>query len=213
MAEGLRERKKRQTLRRISDVAISLFVARGFDQVTIAEVAEAAEVSPNTVYNYFHTKEDLVLPPEAASHRRLAGIVAARGVGQSAARAVLVHLRQEVRDRERTVGLTPGFGRVLAMMLATPSLAARLGDLAVQNVDELAALLAEETGAPAGDQVPRLVASQIGWFHSLVFTEIGTRTLAGEEPDAIAEPVLTLLDAIEDLLGERVLEYAVREVS
>ena len=67
MSEGLRERKKRQTRQRISDVAIGLFVAHGFDNVTIAEIAAAAEVSVNTVYNYFHVKEDLVLPPEEAS--------------------------------------------------------------------------------------------------------------------------------------------------
>ena len=51
--------------------------ARGFDNVTIAEVAAAAEVSVNTVYNYFQAKEDLVLPPEEASPQRLADIVRA----------------------------------------------------------------------------------------------------------------------------------------
>ncbi|MFI5613134.1 TetR/AcrR family transcriptional regulator [Amycolatopsis sp. NPDC051903] len=210
MAEGLRERKKRQTLRRISDVAIGLFAERGFDDVTIAEVAEAADVSEGTVYNYFRTKEDLVLPPHEASPRRLADVVAGRSAGQSAARAVLAHLRAEVRGRERTVGLTPGFGRVLAMMLATPTLAARLGDLAGRMVDELAELLVAEAGAAAGDRRPRLVASQLGWVHSLVFAEIGARTVAGESADDIAAAAEDLLDAVEDLLGDRVLEYAVR---
>ncbi|WP_432853079.1 TetR/AcrR family transcriptional regulator [Amycolatopsis sp. CA-161197] len=208
---GLRERKKQQTARRISDVAIGLFVERGFGEVTIVEVAEAADVSEGTVYNYFRTKEDLVLPPDEASPKRLADIVAGRAAGQSAAHAVLARLREEVRGRERTVGLTPGFGRVLALMQATPSLAARLGDLAAQMVDELAVLLAEETGAAAGDPVPRLVASQIGWLHSLVFGEIGARTVAGEAPDVVAGVVEELLDTVEGLLGERVLGYAVRE--
>ncbi|MEV6184397.1 helix-turn-helix domain-containing protein, partial [Streptomyces sp. NPDC052015] len=53
MAEGLRERKKRQARQHISDVATGLFLERGFDEVTIAEIAEAADVSVNTVYNYF----------------------------------------------------------------------------------------------------------------------------------------------------------------
>ncbi|GAB3891203.1 hypothetical protein GCM10027612_36670 [Microbispora bryophytorum subsp. camponoti] len=83
MAEGLRERKKRQTRRRIAEVAVRLFVERGFDDVTMAEVAQAAEVSVNTVYNYFQAKEDLVLPPEEASPRRLADIV---GSGRRASR-------------------------------------------------------------------------------------------------------------------------------
>lgn len=64
---GLRERKKRQTRSLISDVASGLFVQRGFDNVTVAEVAEAAGVSAKTVFNYFPRKEDLFLDryPEA----------------------------------------------------------------------------------------------------------------------------------------------------
>lgn len=61
MAEGLRERKKRQTRQYISDVATGLFLERGFEAVTVAEVADAANVSVNTVYNYFPAKEDLFL--------------------------------------------------------------------------------------------------------------------------------------------------------
>ena len=141
MSEGLRERKKRQTRQRISDVAIGLFVAHGFDNVTIAEVAAAAEVSVNTVYNYFQAKEDLVLPPEEASPQRLADIVRERRPGQSAADAVLARLRQEVRGRERRLGLSEGFGRVLEMMRAAPTLTARLEQLAHQMTAELAGQL------------------------------------------------------------------------
>ncbi|TLF66463.1 helix-turn-helix transcriptional regulator, partial [Nonomuraea sp. KC401] len=107
MGEGLRERKKRLTRQHISEVALGLFVERGFDSVTIAEVAVAAEVSVNTVYNYFDSKEDLVLPPDEASPQRLADIVRARRPGESAAGAVLGTLRREVRGRERRVGLSP----------------------------------------------------------------------------------------------------------
>ncbi|MCK2219409.1 TetR/AcrR family transcriptional regulator [Actinomadura sp. ATCC 31491] len=211
MSEGLRERKKRQTRRRISDVALGLFVERGFDAVTIAEVAAAAEVSVNTVYNYFDAKEDLVLPPEEASPQRLADIVRRRPAGRSAAEAVLARLREEVRGRERRVGLSAGFGRVLEMMRAAPTLTARLESLAAEMTDALAALLAEETGAAPGDPLPRAVAWQLGSVHALVLSEIGRRTAAGQHPDAVAEAVLELLDVVEGLLGERVLAYAVRE--
>ncbi|MFF7230982.1 TetR family transcriptional regulator [Streptomyces sioyaensis] len=213
MSEGLRERKKRQTRQHLSEVAIGLFVERGFDQVTIAEVAAAAEVSVNTLYNYYEAKEDLVLPPDQASPQRLADIVRARRPGESAARAVLAHLRDELRRRDRTVGLTAGFGRVFAMMRAAPTLTARLEDLGRQMTEALGAVLAEETGAAPDDQMPRAVASQIGWCHSLVYSEIGRRLVAGEEPDAIAAAVLELLDLVEDLLSERTLTYALCEGS
>ncbi|MFI6802409.1 TetR/AcrR family transcriptional regulator [Streptosporangium canum] len=211
MTEGLRERKKRQTRQRISRVATGLFVERGFEHVTIAEVAAAAEVSVNTVYNYFATKEDLVLPPEEASPQRLADIVRGRSPGEPAVQAVLARLRDEVRRRDRKVGLTEGFGRVLEMMQAAPTLTARLSDLGGQMTDALAAALAEETGAAPDDPLPRVVAWHLGCVHSLVYAEIGRRTAAGESPDVIAEAVLRLLDAVESLLGERVLTYAVRK--
>jgi AcrR family transcriptional regulator len=211
MTEGLRERKKRQTRQRISDVATGLFVERGFEHVTIAEVAAAAEVSVNTVYNYFPTKEDLVLPPDQASPQRLADIVRQRGAGESAAEAMLRHLRDEVRRRDRKLGLTGGFGRVFDMMRAAPTLTARLESLGQQMTDALAAVLAEETGAAPEDPLPRVVAHQLGCFHSLVFAEIGKHLAAGESPDTIAEATLDLLTAIEDVLGERVLTYAVRK--
>ncbi|WP_285623660.1 TetR/AcrR family transcriptional regulator [Actinoallomurus iriomotensis] len=211
MEEGLRERKKRQTRQRISDVATGLFVERGFENVTITEVAAVADVSVNTVYNYFDAKEDLVLPPDEASPQRLADIVRQRAPGESAARAVLARLRDEVRRRDRKLGLTEGFGRVFQMMRAAPTLLARLDELGRQMTEALAAVLAAETGAAPDDPRPRVVAAQIGWFHALVFAEIGERVTAGQGPDEIATAVLELLDTVEELLGERLLAYAVRE--
>ncbi|OLT34008.1 TetR family transcriptional regulator [Actinomadura sp. CNU-125] len=208
MAEGLRERKKRETRRRIADAAVGLFVARGFDDVTIAEVAEAADVSVNTVYNYFEAKEDLVLPPHQG--RRLADIVAAREPGEAAAAAVLRRLREEVRRRDPALGLTPGFGGFYAMMRAAPTLLARLDDIAVRMEADLAGLLAAETGAAPDDPVPGLVAGQIGWLHARVLMEAGKRTEAEQDLDAMAAALLDLLDAIEGLLGPRVLGYAAR---
>ncbi|RSN68494.1 MULTISPECIES: TetR/AcrR family transcriptional regulator [Actinomadura] len=208
MAEGLRERKKRETRRRIADAAAGLFTARGFDAVTIAEVAAAADVSVNTVYNYFETKEDLVLPPHQGN--RLAAIVAAREPGESAAEAVLRRLREEVRRRDPVLGLTPGFAAFHAMMRAAPTLLARLDDIAVRMEADLAALLARETGAGPDDPVPGLVAGQIGWLHARVLMELGRRTEAGHDVDATAGAMLDLLDAAEGLLGPRVLDYARR---
>lgn len=65
MTEGmsLRERKKLQTRHRLLAAATALFAERGFDKVSVAEIAEAAEVSKMTVFNYFAGKEDLVLAP------------------------------------------------------------------------------------------------------------------------------------------------------
>lgn len=208
MSEGLRERKKRETRRHVRETALGLFVERGFEHVTIAEVAAAAGVSANTVYNYFETKENLVLPPDEASPQRLADMVRGRRPGEGAVPAVLRTLRGEVRSRDRKLGLTDGFGRVLEMMRAAPTLTARLEDLGRQMTDALAAVLAEETGDSPTAPLPRVVAAQVGALHSLVYAEIGRRTAIGEEPDTVAAAVLDILDAAEELLGGHILTYA-----
>jgi AcrR family transcriptional regulator len=105
MAEGLRERKKRQTRQYISDVATGLFLERGFDVVTVAQVADAADVSVNTVYNYFPTKEDLFLDRSKGVVDRLSRWVRGREQGESAAAAVLRELRDEVEAVSPRVGL------------------------------------------------------------------------------------------------------------
>ena len=74
--EGLRERKKRQTRAAIADAAMALFAEHGFDAVTVADVARAADVSEKTVFNYFPAKEDLVL--HGGEERRAALIEAIR---------------------------------------------------------------------------------------------------------------------------------------
>ena len=57
---GLRERKKLQTRQLIAETARALFTERGFEHVTVSEIARTADVSEKTVFNYFPTKEDLV---------------------------------------------------------------------------------------------------------------------------------------------------------
>lgn len=81
MAEGLRERKKRETKQRISDIATGLFLEHGFVTVTIAEIADAADVSVNTVYNYFPAKEDLFLDRMEGVTLRLSRMIRGRDRG------------------------------------------------------------------------------------------------------------------------------------
>ncbi|MBY8881903.1 TetR/AcrR family transcriptional regulator [Streptomyces sp. PLK6-54] len=210
LAVGLRDEKRRQTRRHIAEVATGLFLERGFAQVTIAEVARTAEVSVNTVYTYFPSKEDLVFYPEEASAQRMVQMVQDRAPGQSAAAAVLAALRGELRNGERMVGLTQGFGRFLEMVRAEPTLSVRLDAIGREMVEALGSVLAAETGAASGDPTPHLVASQLGWAQTELFREIGRRTRAGQPPGTVAEAALALLDTVESLLSPTLLTYATR---
>lgn len=145
-AEGLRERKRRLTRQRISDVATALFAVRGFDNVKVSEVADMVGVSEKTVYNYFPTKESMVLDQADESIERLARALRERGPGESVSGAVMRALQHdtEVFDRlpDELVTFIPMFA---AMVAATPSLAAALMEIR----SRLAAVVAEELAVRA----------------------------------------------------------------
>ncbi|MFH8571471.1 TetR/AcrR family transcriptional regulator [Streptomyces sp. NPDC017993] len=210
MAEGLRERKKRQTRQHISDVATGLFLERGFDAVTIAEVAEAADVSVNTVYNYFPAKEDLFLDRSKSLVDRLSRSVRGRDKGESAAAAVLRDLREEAVAVSPSLGLIDGYDRFMRVVHDAPTLKARLWYLQQESLVNLEDTLREETGAGPEDPLPLLVAGQISWVHSTVIGAIAREMLAGRTAAAVSREALALLDEMADLLSEKVLNYAVR---
>ncbi len=210
MAEGLRERKKRQTRQHLSDVATGLFLERGFDAVTIAEVAQAADVSVNTVYNYFPTKEDLFLDRSSGIVDRLSRYVRGRDGGESAADAVLRELRIQVESVSPTVGLMEGYESFMRVIEGADGLKARLWHVQQEALLRLEATLLEESGAEPGDPVPVLVAGQLSWVHGTLMGYIGREMVAGRRAAEVSRDALVLLDDIEDLLGEKVLNYARR---
>ena len=209
-AEGLRERKKRQTRQNISDVATGLFLERGFDAVTIAEIAEAAEVSVNTVYNYFPAKEDLFLDRSQGLIDRLPRYVRGRDKGESAAAAVLRELRTQVEEVSPAVGLFDGYDRFMRVVDGSPALRARLAHLQQEVLRAVERTLREETGAAPGDPLPLLIGSQLAWLQRTLMEYINGQMVAGRAPAEVSRDALVLLDEMEDLLGERVLNYAVK---
>ncbi|MFI0814353.1 TetR/AcrR family transcriptional regulator [Streptomyces sp. NPDC021098] len=210
MAEGLRERKKRQTRQYISDVATGLFMERGFDAVTIAEIAEAAEVSVNTVYNYFPTKEDLFVDREDEVVDRPSRLVRERAVGQSAARALLEQLRQDIRERQPYVGLSEGYERFRQVMVDSPTLMARLFTMQGKTVGHLGVTLREEAAAAPQDPTPEFIAHQLVGLQNAVQRSIIRALAEGGGTDEVAEDALRAVDVMESLLSDTVLNYAVK---
>ncbi|MGW7008308.1 TetR/AcrR family transcriptional regulator [Streptomyces sp. NPDC054933] len=208
--EGLRERKKRQTRQNISDIATGLFLGRGFDAVTIAEIADAANVSVNTVYNYFPAKEDLFFDRSKGVIDRLTRYVRGRDKGESAAAAVLRELRGRVEEVSPSVGLFDGYDRFMRVVQDSHALKARLWYLQQEVVESVERTLREETQADPGDPLPLLVGSQLAWLQSTLMGYIGGQMMAGRNPAEVSREALALLDEMEDLLGERVLNYAAK---
>jgi AcrR family transcriptional regulator len=180
--------------------------------VTVAEVADAANVSVNTVYNYFPAKEDLFLDRSEGVVDRLARWVRGREKGESAAAAVLRELRDEVEAASPRLGLMTGYARFMQVIHEAPALRSRLWAIGQEVLVTLEEALREETGAPAADPLPGLIAGQINWVHQTVISVIGREMMAGRPPGEVSREVLVLLDDMEDLLSEKVLNYAVRAV-
>ncbi|MFE6101722.1 TetR/AcrR family transcriptional regulator [Streptomyces laurentii] len=211
MAEGLRERKKRQTKQRISDIATGLFLERGFTAVTVAEIAEAADVSVNTVYNYFPAKEDLFLDRMDGITQRLARMIRGRDAGESAARAVLREIRGHVGAVSPAYGLMEGFADFMRVIEDAPTLKARLYHLQQEVRRATVEALREEAGTGPGDPMPFLVGGQIIWIQETVVEFVTDAMLAGRHPHEVSREALGLLDEVEELLGDAVLDYAVRD--
>ncbi|MFD8457110.1 TetR/AcrR family transcriptional regulator [Streptomyces antimycoticus] len=210
MAEGLRERKKRQTRQHISDVATGLFMERGFDAVTIAEIAEAAEVSVNTVYNYFPAKEDLFVDREEEVVDRPSRLVRERAAGRSAAQALMDQLRQDIRERHPYVGLTEGYERFRQVIVESPTLMARLFAIQGQTVHRLGATLREEAAADPRDPTPEFIAHQLMGLQNAVLRSIIRGLAEGGGVDEVAEDALRNVGVMESLLSDTVLNYAVK---
>ncbi|HEV2374627.1 MAG TPA: TetR family transcriptional regulator [Streptosporangiaceae bacterium] len=162
-AEGLRERKKRLMRQQLSDTATRMFMAHGFDAVRVAEVAQACGVSEKTVFNYFPTKESLVLDRLEATVESLRTGLADQDVPP--AEAALGILGRELSamttwlagqdDPGQAAQAIRRFGDLIR---ATPSLRAYQSDMMDQFVAVAAQVLAARAGMGADDPEPQIAA-------------------------------------------------------
>src|ERR1039457_6566376 len=155
---GLRERKKQKTRQLIAETARRLFAERGFEAVSVAEIAWAAEVSEATVFNYFPAKEDLVYQGMEAFEEQLLAAVRDRPAGEGVLDAFG---RFVLQPRGLLAAPDPAAaGPLLAvarMVGSSPALVARERQILARYADSLAALLAEETG-----QGPAYLRTRVG---------------------------------------------------
>ncbi|MCO6006871.1 TetR/AcrR family transcriptional regulator [Actinoallomurus purpureus] len=208
---GLRERKKQQTRRVISEAAIAMFLERGFDQVSVTDVAAAADVSKMTVFNYFPTKEDLVLHRFEDHFDDVVAIVLNRKPGESALGALRRHFLAGLDRHDVTSGLNDD-EQVLAfqrMVMSAPSLRFRVMEQAARTVDALAAVLAEQTGAELGDITPRVAASQLCSIRIELVRENVRRLVAGEKADYVHADAVTAAQRAFALLEDGLGDYCV----
>ena len=187
-AEGLRERKKRLMRQQLSDTATQMFLEQGFDAVRVTDIAEACGVSEKTVFNYFPTKESLILD-------RLESMMASLRTGLADPGVPPVQAALQILDRElgdmtswlaaqddpvRAGAMIQRFGTLIQ---ATPSLRAHQSDMMDQFVAVAAAILAERATMSPDDPEPQIAATALLGLWRIQFQALskhlnGTRTPA-----------------------------------
>jgi AcrR family transcriptional regulator len=180
---GLRERKKQRTHAAISEAAIALFLEHGFNKVSVAQVAEAAEVSKRTLFAYFPAKEDLVVHRLADHETEIARVVRARPAGTAPLTAVREHFLKGLRERDPITGLNdrPEVRRLHRMILDAPSLVARMERFKTGAERALAQALRETAETP--EVTARLAAVQIVAVHWALAQDNAERLAYGEPAD------------------------------
>jgi AcrR family transcriptional regulator len=211
--EGLRERKKRQVRQRISNVATAMFLVHGFDNVTVAQIAAASEVSQQTVFNYFTTKESMFFDRSEPMIDVVADAVRERG-SASLVEVVVQSVASEIHpgrwstlDDAGQLHLVRLFCEVAA---GSPTLvAARFADLP-RFIDQVSVALAQRVGADPMDPEVRLATFVIAGLVEVrvqsAFHHVKDATSFATLDDAIhrdflraaqlAEPSLTAFDKV-----------------
>ena len=176
---GLRERKKAKTRLSISRVATKMFNERGFDAVTVAEIAAAAEVSVATIFNYFETKEDLFFDREGeviAAHCRY---VRERKAGESIPEALHRAFHAAI-DTDTLARIVSDDSRFVRTIETSPALRARARFMLDKTEAALADTIAEETGVTKGDPTPRAVAAMVLSIERMLIEDARVAVLRGD---------------------------------
>jgi AcrR family transcriptional regulator len=187
---GLRERKKERTRTLLADTARRLFVERGFEAVSVAEIAREAEVAEATVFNYFPTKEDLVYNRLEAFEEEMLAAVRDRGEGESIAAAFARFISRprgllashDPREVEQLAAIT-------RMIANSPALLARERQIFDTYTNSLADLIAEETRAAAESVEPWVVANALVGIHRAGVDFARKQIVAGVRNPGLARSV------------------------
>jgi AcrR family transcriptional regulator len=214
-AGGLRERKKALMRQRLSDTATQMFLARGFDEVRVTEVAAACEVSEKTVYNYFPTKESLVLDRWDSTAEALRAGLADAGVHPvDAVRRILAGeiaaLTSWVDAQSDTAAAIASARRFGELIAATPALRAYHNDTMNELVMMTSGLLADRVGLAADDPEPQIAATALMGLWAVHFTALRKYLDGARAPAAVYEAVTADVDAAAELIRTGLGSFAAR---
>jgi AcrR family transcriptional regulator len=191
---GLRERKKLATRQAISDMATRLFIERGFDNVTVAEIAEAANVAKMTVFNYFPRKEDLFFDREDEGREMLRDTFAQRSPNEAPTVAIQHLVHRLVKQKHPFTKFTAGTARFWQTVMESPALSARLRELRDDFMRDCAKMLADSVGRTHPDPEAHLFASLLTATWSTAYIEALGQQRKGKTSRDVQIAFINLID-------------------
>ncbi|EMD28460.1 TetR/AcrR family transcriptional regulator [Amycolatopsis azurea] len=178
---GRRERKKAATRQALADAALKLFLERGYDQVSIRDIAEAADVSTTTLFKHFTGKEALVFDESEDREANLIAAVRDREAGQSVVEA----LREYVLATWLPLTAHPQYPEFTALVSGTPALQEYGERMWTRHAAALGAAIAEDAGVAPDDVASRALARFV--------LDIPALTRGREDPKKAVEEIFDLL--------------------
>lgn len=193
----MREDKKAQLRQKISNVATALFLRKGFEAVSVADVAAAAKVSKMTVFNYFPTKEDLLLDRNEEARALVRSAIVQRLVGQNAIDGYFELAQRLVAEAHPFAKWTPATESFFGTIRESPSLLARVRELRELIETELAAALVEAAATPVDDVTAHILAISMVAAWRLAHATATSAYRAGKRGGALSR---LFLQALEEAL-------------
>jgi AcrR family transcriptional regulator len=193
---GLRERKKERTRQHIAESAARLFAERGYEQVAVSDVAREAEVAEQTVYNYFATKEQLVIDRDRLVQDRICELIRSRPSSITPAAAVRDFVLESV-THIRTIPKPLWRGELGYLSAISPSVHRLALEMTDRHGAAIAAAISDTTEVPP--EIARLEGAAVASVFQFIISETGARTLKGQSQAKIADELYPM---VENLLDE-----------
>jgi AcrR family transcriptional regulator len=176
---SLRSRKKVRTRQQIADAAAALFAARGYDAVTVADIARRAEVSEQTVYNFFSCKEQLVLDQDADFEARLVAMLRERAADVSLADSVRAGAHAFLDELQRRPEVPERAGGLPCLIQVSSTLRRAWLDATDRYASSLARVLVEDSRGTVSAAVAKIMATAILAVFVVIIDEVGRATQTG----------------------------------
>ena len=195
--QGLRELKKARTRRLIAEVAARLFAERGYEHVAVSDVAREAEVSDQTVYNYFPTKEQLVIDRDQQVQDRLVDLIRVRAPGVSPAAAIRDFVLASV-DGIPSISPDLWRGELGYLAIRSPTIHRLSLEMTDRQADAIAAAISDTT--PVTAEVAKLQGTAIASVFQIILNHAGQRTHEGRSQTEIADELHPIIETVLDEL-------------